>query len=173
MSAKSSIASVASEIFDLLDPLPMEERQRAVAGALTLLGMTVAPAAQGAQSPSGGSNLSMAGGQANAQAFFASKDPGNKIEELAVAARFRELSANEHQHSKVEFQKVFKEARRNFDVTHFARDMENAKTRNLFNRGKENQLAYYGQQYTDALPDRAAVKALKRPKRGRAKTQKT
>jgi hypothetical protein len=105
------------------------------------------------------------GGAGTAKQFFPSKQPQTKIEELAVAARFRELHHDAQVHEKRDFQAVFKTARRNFDSQNFSFDIANAKQAGLFTRGNEITLAHYGQNYVDALPDREAVKRLRKPKK--------
>src|SRR5207248_8508087 len=97
-------------------------------------------------------------------AYFAQKNPTAKIEQLAVAARWREVYAPAHTHTREDLEAVFQSARINFDRRNFNRDITNARTKGLFLRAKDIQLAGYGQQYVDALPDRAAAKAVKKPK---------
>ena len=103
------------------------------------------------------------------------KDPQNKGEILAVAARYRELSG-EDGHSKADLKIVITEAGRNFDDANFARDLNNAKRQaGFFNlgTGRNSRLSYYGKHYVDALPDRQAATALKRPKIGGRKGPST
>ena len=98
-----------------------------------------------------------------AKAYFDEKAPKSKIEELAVAARYREQHAKADANSKNEIGTVIRDARRNFDARNFTRDLKNAKRAKLFNLGSgrdAHQLSYHGQQYVDALPNREAVKAL-------------
>jgi hypothetical protein len=101
-------------------------------------------------------------------AFFDQKDPQNKGESLAVAARYRELHGND-QHSKADLKTVITNAGRNFDDHNFKRDMNNAKRQaGFFNlgTGRDAKLSYYGKQYVDALPNREGAGALKKPKIG-------
>ena len=95
-------------------------------------------------------------------------DPDNsKIEELAIAARFRELTSDAESHTKADLESVFKTARRNFDSVHFKRDLDNAKRKGFFTKGSDRGstvLAYYGQNYVDALPSREALKQVRAPK---------
>jgi hypothetical protein len=156
-----------------LEPLESEERIRVVSAVLTLLGED--DLTKGAARGGGGSGTPVSSSQentGNAQQYFSAKDPQNKIEELAVAARFREASQNLHEHKKEEIHAVFADARRNFDSHHFSRDMANAKRRGFFTKGGENKLAYYGQQYVDALPDREAVKAIRAPRTRKTASKK-
>jgi hypothetical protein len=58
-----------------------------------------------------------------------------KIEELAVAARFLEKTANQTTVTQAEIKSVISAARRNFDASNFGRDINNARTKGLFNKG--------------------------------------
>jgi len=110
-----------------------------------------------------------------AQEFFAKKLPRTKLEELAVAARYREDRDGTTSSSKAELEAIFKEARKNFDSKHYRRDLENAKQAGLFTRAPAKEgasLSDYGLKYVDALPDREAAKALVRPKKGKARGKK-
>ncbi len=153
--ARKNLTAIATKIHDLLEPLESEERQRVIAAALTLLGEqaegTIPPGTPAATG--------------TAEAYFKSKQPQTKIEELAVAARFRELQQDQQAHRKNDFQAVFKAARRNFDSHKFSSDIRNAKQAGLFTRSSEITLAHYGVSYVDALPDREAVKRLRKPKK--------
>lgn len=159
-----SISETATKLLALLEPLPAEDRRRVVDGVLVLLGEPVHHAAGAAtlrKPPHADTGLG------TAKEFFDLKQPNSKIEELAVAARFRELTADNESHAKADFEAVFKAARRNFDSVHFNRDLDNAKTKGFFNKGSGKDaavLAYYGQNYVDALPDREALKEVRAPK---------
>jgi hypothetical protein len=174
MTTKKSVAAVATALYELLEPLEEPERQRAVSAAAALLGSSLGLSTQAAPAigPATSPSVIVPTHGAGPAAFFNGKDPHSKIEELAVAARYRESELGTHTHTKEELQAVFRDARRNFDIRNFARDIDNARTKGLFTRDKEITLAYYGQQYVDALPDRDAAKTLRRPKkvksRGRA-----
>jgi hypothetical protein len=175
MTSKSDVAQVTTEIYGLLKSLSSEERQRALAAAMTLLGE--APPAISALS--GGQGVSQAAAaqttrvsSAGAASYFQSKDPKSKLEELAVAARYRETATDASVHTKEDLEKVFKDARRNFDRNNFKRDLDNAKKRGFFTRDRDITLAYFGQQFVDGLPDREAVKKLKKPKVNRGKASK-
>ena len=173
---KESIATVTGKLFDLLEPLDSNERQKTIAAALTLLGespeMTMPntglPRTGGIVPESGVGSLAQQG-TPDARAFFDEKDPRSKVEELTVAARYRELYQNAHKHTKDDLRKVIDSARRNFDDKKFNLDLNNAKIKGLFNKGKDHKLAYYGQQYVDALPDRNAIKAIRKPKQASRK----
>jgi len=110
------------------------------------------------------------------QQYFVQKSPQNKGEMFAVAAKYREEHGAGTSHTREDFVKFFSDARQNFDRSNFLRDMGNAQRQaQLFNIGTSRgqyQLSYYGQQYVDALPDRDAVKTLKRPRRKSTKGKK-
>ena len=166
---KPSIAEITQQIYELLKPLDSQERARIILAAQTLLG-------DGGQVPLipsptppiiGGSPSHPGKGSPNLQdirSFFDHKAPENKGEELAVAARFREMRNEGSTHTKDELETAIKAARRNFDSRNFSRDIDNATRKGLFNKGKDHTLAYYGQEYVDALPDREAIQNLRKPK---------
>lgn len=160
--AKKDVAAITTKLYGLLKPLESEDRQRVVGAALTLLGeqQTEGTSRESSQ-PSAATGT--------AEAYFKSKQPQTKIEELAVAARFRELQQDQQAHKKNDFQAVFKAARRNFDSHNFKFDIANARKTGLFTRGREITLSHYGVSYVDALPDREAVKKLRKPKKSSRK----
>ena len=162
------VAVVSSRMYELLKPLASAERQRAVHGTMVLLGEhfpTGSLPASGRESKGGGSQGSE---KATAKEFFDQKQPNSKVEELAVAARYREVHEEAENHTKDDFESVIKAARRNFDAKNFNRDIDTGRTQGYFNRGGNTtagySLSYYGQNYTDQLPNRDAARALKRPK---------
>lgn len=160
--AKTNIAQLTGKLYELLKDLEPEERQKAVAATLILYGDHPAVANGSLRATS--SSLS----KHSAKSFMDEKDPQNKGEMLAVAARFLELFEEKQTHTKEEIHKVFTDARRNFDVRNYLRDMKNARNQaGFFNKNTAKgleTLSYYGQNYVDALPDREAAKALKKPK---------
>lgn len=170
--SKKTIAEASSEMFSLLKLFSPDERMRIVRGTLTLLGdsgtIDSAPAAghdlrrddQTGTPPMGG---------AEAGRYFAEKNPTKKVEELAVAARFKELQGGGDTITNELLASVYKAARRNFDRRNYSRDMDNARKAGLFNKGGKTgtfSLSYYGQSFVDALPNRDATKALRKPKPG-------
>jgi hypothetical protein len=179
---KTNVAAVATRIYELLDPVESSDRQRAIAAALTLLGEAGVSVPQAGLPPGGTGAIAgspaapaAAGNLQGAKAFFDTKQPINKIEELAVAARFRETVLQQESHDSASLESVFKAARRNFDKKNFRRDLNNAKVRGFFNRGSDNALAHYGQNFVDALPNRETADAIRRPRSGsrRKATKKT
>jgi hypothetical protein len=177
--AKSDLASAATEVHALLKDLESADRQKVIQAAMTLLGDAYVPttgsgdghrggvvgAGAGAQgSPSGG------GATGTALQFFDLKQPRGKVEELLVAARYREVSQHAETHTKEDLAAVIKAARRNFDANNFRRDLANAKTAKYFNLGKEIAVSYQGQKFVDALPDRDQAVAA-RSRRGRKKAK--
>ena len=167
-----TVAQATSEIFELLQSFEPTDRQRVINAALVLLGepTTVAgiPLVKAGAAPSAG-----AASTSTAREFFDTKNPNNKIEELAVAARYAEQREQKETHTKEEIEVIVKAARRNFDTKNFKRDLGNAKTKGLFNKGDEITLAYYGQQYVDTLPDRETLKSLRAPKGAKRKSKKS
>lgn len=165
---KTNVAQLPAKLYELLSPLSPEERARVVRATMILFGEGApAPPPAGATPPPAGASPPAAN---DAGAFFDMKDPKNKGETLAVAARFRELNQNEETHTKADLKAVITSARRNFDDSNFARDINNAKRQaGFFNLGTgrdASKLSYYGQQFVDALPDREAASKLKRPRVG-------
>src|ERR1700737_2022655 len=123
-----SPAELTSKIVALLDKAESQDRRRIISAAMVLLG-DQDPAMPEQVKPAA---LSAAGGAAqpkDASDYFNTKDPHSKIEELAVAARFREVNLRAQSHSKQELEAVFRSARRNFDSNNFNRDTINAKTK--------------------------------------------
>lgn len=180
--SKTPLAQLPAKLYELLEPHPPEDRARIVQATMLLLGdepisagVPGQPTPTNAVAPATPANP--IGTPSDAAAFIDEKAPKNKQELLAVAARYRELTANEETHSKEDFKVVFTEARRNFDDHNFARDMDNTKRQSGFfikgtGRG-ENKLSYYGQQFVDALPDREAAEKLNKPVvRGKKKAAK-
>jgi len=154
-------------------------RQKAITAALTLLGESYEGVAAQAASAAGSrakTDLSQTihdGAVGTASQYFQHKDPKGKTEELATAARYRELTEQAETHTKEQIHHVIKSARRNFDVRNFARDLGNAKTAKLFTLGKDIALSYAGQQYVDALPNRQEAKAARtKSKKGGRKAAK-
>lgn len=179
---KNKIVDATTKIVSLLEPLTPDERVRAIQAAFTMLGdTTTATAATIPAVPvSGTSTLGVGAlpgatsartpGAGSEKTYFDQKQPNNKGEELATAARYREEYLNASQSTKDELRQTIQAARRNFDAGNYRRDIENARVKGLFNRGGVDVvLSHYGQSVIDALPDRAAVKAIKKPKRTSAR----
>ena len=179
-SKPANLGTLSNKIYDLLHRLESEDRTRVMNSVAQLFGDQ--PASMGApaansdgaalQNPRAHSHQSAL----NEQQYFGHKSPQNKGEMLAVAARYREERGTGTSHTKDDFAKFFGDARQNFDRTNFRRDMKNAQNQaHFFNKGTpkgQYQLSYYGQQYVDALPDREAVKKIKRPGRKNTKRKK-
>jgi hypothetical protein len=169
--AKMTVPQLPAKLYELLSSFSPEERSRAIQSTLVLFG-DEAPAV-----PSLGqvrlSAKDVVVGHNDASAFFDAKAPMNKGETLAVAARYREIFEQQESHSKADIKKVITDARRNFDDSRFARDINNAKRQaGFFNLGTTRdslKLSYYGQQFVDALPDREKALKVKRPKVGGSK----
>jgi hypothetical protein len=181
VAAKSKLTEVVPKLVALLGRVEAAERGRAIQAALLTLGgesIALPPPGAGGGGGGGANNFgggAGAGGQMTAKAYFDEKAPTNKIEELAVAARYREEHAKADTNTKNEIGTVIKDARRNFDASNFTRDLNNAKRAKLFNLGSgrdAHQLSYHGQKYVDALPNREAVKALAGNKKKGGKKKK-
>jgi hypothetical protein len=168
--AENKILKATSGIVQLLEPLESEERIRAVQAALTLLGEGAIPKLTASDRGGNGDNGSM-----TEQAYFDAKEPGSKMHQLAVAARYREEHLDAVATTKAEMQAVFKEARRNFDSSNYPRDLNNARDRGIFNRdtGKDSAvLSHRGQNFVDALPDQDAAKKILKGYRKKKTTNK-
>jgi len=164
--AKSKAVDAVSKVVGVLQSLKADERARVVQAALTLVGdeagkpLTEVIEATGMASQGRGV-------QAGEKAYFDAKEPRTKLEELAVAARYREEKEGATSSTRADIEKVVKAARRNFDGKNFRRDLDNARRKGLFNSGTGKDsiiLSYYGQKYVDALPNREALKATTKPK---------
>jgi len=165
MSKANQGTDVLSKIIAELKKLDELERRRVMSAAHVYFG-TETPQSAGTVAPSMGTSgghtppRRPAGGAA---AFFDQKQPKTKLEELAVAAKYREDTEDAQTSNQEQLRAVFGEARRHFDVGNFRRDIENAKVRGLFLRSggrNEFQLSSDGQKVVDALPDRKAASAL-------------
>ncbi len=184
--AKTNIAQVSLQLYELLSSLDKDERTKVIQATLILFGDTEA----GPTKPEGGNsnqnnNTDDEGSVNDPKKYFELKDPKNKGEELAVAARYRELKEKVEVHTKEDLKKIITDARRNFDSGNFGRDITNARSQaGFFSKGTgkgTEKLSYYGQNFIDALPDRDAAKKLSRPvkkpskkktKSSKAKTKK-
>ena len=175
-----NVGDVVGKLYELLKDLDPSERLRVVQAALTLFGESADALSDGAednaQKGSSGARANRTGAMPNSeQDYFAAKQPRNKGEELAVAARFLEQTEQEETYTREDLKRVIGAARRNFDVRNFSRDITNATNQaGFFNRGTgrgKYKLSYYGQQYVDALPDRDKAKKARRPGR-KSKTGK-
>lgn len=175
--SKVNVAEVAGKLFALLEPLQSDERHRVIDATLVLLGESHGPAKgehlhKQPVAGNGGVPVPAASAAASSSVeFFAQKDPRSRVEEFAVAARHREIHEHAAVHTKADLRAALISARRNFDERNFLRDFDKAQAKGFFNRGHEQRghytLAYYGQQYVDALPDRSRAKSLRKP-RGRS-----
>jgi hypothetical protein len=175
---KANLGTLSNKVYDLLQGLDAEDRTKILASVTQLYGDNevstngVGGISRGS-APDTASNLT---GEHNPQEYCKSKDPQNKGELLAVAARYHEIHAKSDASKLEDFVAFFNAARRNFDRHNFLRDMKNAQIQaGLFNTGGgrgQYRLSYYGQQYVDALPDREAVKKLKRPSRKKKITKR-
>ena len=178
--AKNKIMEATGKIVAILDSFNSEERVRVIQAALTVLGEdpfpgSVASGSDGDARPRQVAGLENGAGAVSAKTYFKSKEPKFKGEELATAARYREQHTEAEASTKNDLKAVFKDARRNFDANNFLKDLNNARTKGLFNKGTGKDsavLSHYGQNYVDAMPDRDAMKKLRKPKRASAPRKK-
>src|SRR5947209_4669722 len=124
---ETNIAQITKSLFDLLEPLDSAERRRVISATLMLFGENIEGNGSALHVPKVAStgitqqpsdNLSQRPSlttPSDVQAYFDEKNPQSKIEEYAVAARFRELTAGQNTHTKDDFNEVIKSARRNFN----------------------------------------------------------
>jgi hypothetical protein len=186
--AKGTPVQAVPKLVSILAHMTSEDRRRAVQAALMIIGEDNielpggrgdrggAAGSGGGESGGGGGGGQRTGdGPITEQAYFQAKAPKGKVEELAVAARYREEHASANASSRADIQAVVTKARRNFDANNFNRDITRARGQRLFTTGSSRdsyQLSDYGQQYVDMLPDREAVKKLAGgKKRGGAKEE--
>lgn len=167
-----AITKATTSVYSLLAKLKEEDRQKVVRAVLALLGQDASFVDEGGGSSPGETGTGVAGGagKSTPKQYFDEKEPRTKIEELTVAARYRELSEKAEAHSQDQLRSVVTRARRNFDPNNFGRDIGNAKRRGLFSKATaagSYTLSHVGQQYGDTLPDREALKKLRVPTRSR------
>jgi len=171
MSKATTPANVFSKVVGELQKLEDADRARTIKAILAFFGAD--PTQLRNDEDAGLANPAARREVGSAVAYFDQKQPKSKVEELAVGTRYREEVAKSEMSTQEELRAVFREARRNFDVKNFRRDIENARNRNLFTRGTGRgvvQLSAVGQKMVDALPDRSASKAL--TSKGKAKKKK-
>jgi hypothetical protein len=180
---KPAAVTVVTKLVALLTPLEAAERTRVIDATLMLLGEQPRGdqgAGGGAGGGAGAGAGATGGGAGDAsvrqgeQVYFNGKKPKTKGEELAVAARFRELRFRATSSTGAEIQATITAARRDLDVKNFRRDLDNARRlAGLFATGTGKDaitLSAFGQQYVDTLPNREALKSLERD--GRKKRKK-
>jgi hypothetical protein len=177
--SKNSPVGIVPKLVSMLTPLAAPDRAKAIRAALTLLsddGTNDDLDLRDSGTGRVGADTGALGGRVpNEQAYFAEKNPRTKGEELAVAARYRELRERATSSSKAEIHTVIRAARKNFDEKNYRRDLENARISGLFTRGTGKDAATltdYGQKYVNALPDRNAVKEMPRPRKAPRKKGK-
>lgn len=182
--AKQNLGEISKKVYDLLSGLNDDERIRIVQAALALFGdaeglVATNGSVQNKGFEDGSTATRSNTTSANAKEFFRKKDPRDRGEQLAVAARFLEEHEGLETLTKEDFERAFKDAKRSFDKRNFSRDMSNAKgNAKLFISGgkpRTYKLSFYGEEYVDALPDREAASKLKPSstrKKGRSKKKK-
>lgn len=179
-----NIGSTAIQIYELVNKLEKENVLKVFNAVYALCGFELMPP-PGVQTvtppglpPGTVTGTPFVTTNMTAAKYFAEKDPKTKTDSLAVAARYRELYENAEESLKPDIAAVFSLARKNFDSSNFAMDMTNAKIAGLFvKEGKTTtgfRLTFGGQNYVDALPDRAAASnhLKKSASRGKAAKKK-
>ena len=144
--AKNKVLDATNKIVAVLQSLDTEERMLAIDAALMVLGDRPRESrgtdTSGSRSNGGSGRSSQTSERGNGvnvtpKSYVDEKEPENKVEELAVAARYRELYENAESSTKDELGAVLgqKGARRNFNAQKFRRDAENARRNGLFTKG--------------------------------------
>lgn len=176
-----NLGEVSKNLYDLLAVLDKEDRQRVLTSVLALFGDTaMAPISaknnsQNFDFPNNNKIQTIFSDEiGTAKDFFAQKNPANRGEMLAVAARYLEVTTSKEVMNKSDIEQVFKDSRRNFDSKNFSRDMRNAvHNAKFFLSGGEREtykLSFYGQEYVDALPDKDMAREIKKPGNSKKKT---
>ncbi len=105
----------------------------------------------------------------NPCAFLNYKSPKNKVEQFAVIARFRELKNGVTSSLRNDFEAICEACGINFERDKFSDDMKHGREAGLFSPDGSMAdgfpLSAFGQKYVDLLPDRDAIKALKKSKK--------
>jgi hypothetical protein len=100
--------------------------------------------------------------------FLDYKSPKNKVERFAVVARFRELKEGVASSLRNDFEAICKACGINFERDKFSDDMKHGREAGLFshigNMVDGFPLSSFGQKYVDLLPDRDALKKLRKSK---------
>jgi hypothetical protein len=104
----------------------------------------------------------------NPCAFLDCKSPRNKVEQFAVIARFRELKDGVKSSMRNDFEAICNACGIGFDSKKFSDDMKHGREAGVFSMTGSMvdgfPLSAFGQEYVDLLPDRDAIKALKKSK---------
>jgi hypothetical protein len=172
---KKNIGELSSEIFALLNGQKKEDINKILASVSTLLGVEPTKVNQTSTGNIPGQNNRQAvqngmGSNSdglNAKTYFDQKEPKTKGEEFAVAAKFRLETNAGDVHTKDDLKSVIKNlAKRGFNESKFARDMDNAVRQAKFFMAGEQKgeyiLSVVGEKYIDALPDRSAAAASRK-----------
>ena len=105
---------------------------------------------------------------ANPCAFLDYKSPKNKVEQFAVIARFRELKEGTKSSIRDDFEAICTACGIDFERDKFSDDMKHGREAGLFSPAGSMAdgfpLSAFGQKYVDLLPDRDAIKALRKSK---------
>jgi hypothetical protein len=105
---------------------------------------------------------------ANPCAFLDYKSPKNKVEQFAVIARFREVKEGTKSSIRDDFEAICTACGIHFERDKFSDDMKHGREAGLFSPAGSMAdgfpLSAFGQKYVDLLPDRDAIKALRKSK---------
>lgn len=169
--SNENLGKLVNDLYLLLDEYDTEVRTKAIQAVQVLfgdIGENMLNYSYSRKEELSGLEIEQNGLQLaeNACDFFEEKQPKSKIEELAVAARFLELSTDNHSITKSDFEDAIVNSRRNFDSNNFRRDIGNAKFKGLFTKTRDKgvfTLSHYGQKYVDTLPNREGLVELNKP----------
>ena len=171
-----NMAELLAKMYELLEPLDPQERSRLITSTLGLFPDSIPITnLDPQQPPSTNTFKKTTPGVSSAAIYFEDKDPRSKVEELAIAARYREHDGHES-HSKDDLKAVFQTSRRPFDSHNFGRDIDNAtRAAGFFVKGHAKgmyQLSAYGQKFVDSLPNRDQTKSIRKPPQKNKSTAK-
>jgi len=171
--ASKNLGEISKELYDLLLELEPDDRRKVVSSAMALFGEIKNETFKYQKNNQMDQKFE---GNETAKNYFAEKNPENRGESLAVAARYIELKDEKDILKKEDIAKIFKDARRNFDSKNFSRDISNAvNNAKFFLSGDEKEsykLSFYGQEYVDALPNKDLAKKIKKPGKSKKKQAK-
>ena len=169
---EKSMAQVPAELYELLAPFSSEERIRIVQATMVLLGeqswatATSRDEAKKVETPPLEHKQEDRPEPGDPGEFFALKKPDKKVEQFAVAARYRELRDGVTASTVNDFEAVFSAARISFERDKFSDDMRNSRNSGLFTVGGTPTTGYtlslYGQKFVDVLPDGDVARQLTR-----------
>src|SRR6185437_16839751 len=111
MVKKSAVSDVLKNVIEQLDSLDTEELSRVIRAIQVYFGQSAAPASGDAYVGEG-DGAALKRPPSGAAAFFDRKQPKTKLEELAVAAKYREEAESAETSSQEQLKAIFDSARR-------------------------------------------------------------